>query len=51
MQIREERQNDILIFKVEGALDSKTAPLLEGKVTEAIAKGARQMILDFKDLE
>ena len=51
MQIREERQNDILIFKIEGALDSKTAPLLEGKVAEAIATGARQMILDFKDLE
>ncbi len=51
MQIREERQKEILILKIEGVLDSKTAPLFEGKIDEAIAQGARQMILDFKNLE
>ena len=50
MQITEERQNEIFIFKIAGSLDSKTAPLFEGKVAEALAKGARQMILDFKNL-
>jgi len=51
MQIQEEKQNEVHIFKLEGRLDSNTSPAFEEKVADAIAKGAKQMIIDFENLE
>lgn len=51
MQIQEEKQNEVHIFKLDGRLDSNTSPTFEEKVSDAIAKGAKQMIIDFEHLE
>ena len=51
MQIKEEKQNEVYIFKLDGRLDSNTSPTFEEKVAGAIANGAIQMIIDFEDLE
>jgi len=51
MQIREEKQNDIHIFELDGRLDSNTSPALEEQISGAIARGTRQMIIDFENLE
>jgi len=51
MQIKEEKQNEVHIFKLDGRLDSNTSPTFEEKVAGAIANGAIQMIIDFEDLE
>ncbi|MCJ7685998.1 MAG: STAS domain-containing protein [Desulfobacteraceae bacterium] len=51
MQIKEEKQNEVHIFKLEGRLDSNTSPTFEEKVAGAIAKGAIQMIIDLENLE
>ena len=51
MQIREEKQNEIHVFIIEGRLDSNTAPTFEQKVDEVIATGVKWMIIDFKNLE
>ena len=51
MQIKEEKQNEVHIFKLDGRLDSNTSPTFEEKVAGAISKGAIQMIIDFENLE
>ena len=51
MQIQEEKQNEVHIFKLDGRLDSNTSPIFEEQVAGAIAKGATQMIIDFEGLE
>jgi len=51
MQIKEEKQNEVYIFKLDGRLDSNTSPAFEEKVADAIAKGAKQMVIDFEGLE
>ena len=51
MQIHEEKQNKVHIFKLEGRLDSNTSPAFEEKVSDAISQGSKQMIIDFEKLE
>ena len=51
MQIIEEKQNEIFIFKLEGHIDSNTSPTFEEKIDEAIDSGANQLIMDFEKLE
>ena len=51
MKISEEKQNDILVFKLDGRLDSNTSPAFEEKVDDAIGNGAKLMIIDFENLE
>lgn len=51
MQIQEEKQNEIHIFKLTGRLDSNTSPTLEEKIADAIARGDNLMIIDFECLE
>ncbi|MFC1814484.1 STAS domain-containing protein [Thermodesulfobacteriota bacterium] len=51
MQIIEEKQNEIFIFKLAGRLDSNTSPGFEEKVVDAIESGFSQMIIDFEKLE
>ncbi|MEW6673653.1 MAG: STAS domain-containing protein [Thermodesulfobacteriota bacterium] len=51
MQIKEEKQNAVHIFRLDGRLDSNTSPVFEEKVSDAIAKGAKQMVIDFEKLE
>jgi anti-sigma B factor antagonist len=51
MEIIETKQNEINIFKLSGRLDSNTSPTLEKKIAEAIKSGAKNMVLDFENLD
>jgi anti-sigma B factor antagonist len=51
MEIIEQKQNDICIFKINGRLDSNTSHELEEKIFEAIKKESNQMIIDFEGLD
>lgn len=51
MQIIEEKQDDVFIFKISGRLDSNTSPVLEEKISGAIADGSHHMIIDFENLD
>jgi anti-sigma B factor antagonist len=51
MHITEEQHNQIHIVTIEGRLDSNTAPTLEESIAKAIARGEKQMIIDFVRLE
>ena len=50
MEIFEQQQNDAWIFRIDGRLDSNTAPDLETTVFRAIEQGARHMVMDFEAL-
>jgi anti-sigma B factor antagonist len=51
MEIIESKQNEINIFKLQGRLDSNTSPELEKKLAGAMESGARNMVLDFENLD
>lgn len=51
MQISEETHDDVQIYKLSGRLDSNTSPDFEKVLSEALEKGSRKMIADFKDLD
>ncbi len=51
MEIIEEMQNDINIYRLDGRLDSNTSLGFEQKIFQAISDGSKNMIVDFKDLE
>ena len=50
MEIIEQQQDDAWIFRIDGRLDSNTAPDLETTVFRAIENGARHMVIDFEAL-
>ena len=49
MTIVEERNNDVLTLKIEGRLDTTTAPALEKTINE-ILDGVTELILDMNQL-
>jgi len=51
MEIIEEKQEAISIFKLNGRLDSNTSQGFEKKIFDAISDGSRHMIIDFRDLD
>jgi anti-sigma B factor antagonist len=51
MQLTEIKQNDILVFKLDGRLDSKTSPDFEEKISKAKDEGILEMIFDFENLD
>ena len=51
MEIIEENQSGINIFKLNGRLDSNTSQGFEKKIFQAIDDGSKSMLIDFKDLE
>jgi anti-sigma B factor antagonist len=51
MEIIEEKQDAISIFKLNGRLDSNTSQGFEKKIFDAISDGSKNMIIDFKDLD
>ena len=48
MEIKEEKKNDISIFRLNGRLDSNTSPEFEGKILETIENGTNKLIIDFE---
>ncbi len=51
MEIIEEKQDMISIFKLNGRLDSNTSQGFEKKIFDAISVGSKNMIIDFNDLD
>jgi anti-sigma B factor antagonist len=51
MEIIEEIQSGINIFKLNGRLDSNTSQGFEKKIFQAIDDGSKSVIIDFKDLD
>jgi len=51
MEVNEEIQNGINIFKLNGRLDSNTSQGFEKQVFQAISDGSKSIIIDFKDLD
>lgn len=51
MEIIQENQGGINIFKLNGRLDSNTSQGFEKKIFQAIDDGSKNMVIDFKDLE
>ncbi len=51
MEITEEIQNDINIYRLKGRLDSNTSQGFEQKLFQAISEGAKNMVVDFKDID
>ena len=51
MDIIEEKQNDISIFRLNGRLDSNTSPEFEGRILETLENGSNKLIIDFEALE
>ena len=49
MTITEERNNDVVTLKIEGRLDTTTAPTLEKTINE-IVDGVKELILDMNQL-
>ncbi len=51
MDIIEEKNNDIMVFKLNGSLDSNTSPAFEEKVVASIEEGCAKIIVDFAALD
>jgi anti-sigma B factor antagonist len=51
MEIIEENQSGINIYKLSGRLDSNTSQSFEKKIFQAIDDGSKSMIIDFKNLD
>ena len=51
MEIVAEKKNDISIFKLQGRLDSNTAPEFEEKLFQDIKTGALNVVVDFENLD
>ena len=51
MEIKEEKQNAINIFKLAGRLDSNTSQDFEKSIFDAISNGSKQMIFNFKEID
>ncbi len=51
MEIIEGMQNDINIYRLIGRLDTNTSPRFEQKLFQAISEGAKNMVVDFKDID
>jgi len=51
MDIIEKTINEIIIFKLNGNLNSNTSPELEDRIFEAIKNESKNMILDFEELD
>ena len=51
MEIIEENQSGINIYRLNGRLDSNTSQGFEKKIFQAIDNGSKSMIIDFKNLD
>ena len=51
MEIIEEIQDGIKIFRLKGRLDSNTSPELEDKLFQAISGGSKKIIVDFENID
>lgn len=51
MEVFQENNNGIEIFRVKGSLDSNTSPAFENQIHAALEKGSRKLIFNLEDME
>ena len=51
MEITQAKQNDVVILKLEGRLDTLTSISLEKKLQDLIAQKEHQLVIDFSQLD
>lgn len=51
MEITEQKQEGIHIFRLSGNLDSNTSPDFEKKILEAIQDGSTRLVVDFEHVD
>ena len=51
MKITQENKNNVMIFKLQGSLDSNTAPDFEEKIIAEIENQALNVVVDFSEVE
>lgn len=51
MDIVEEKNDSVSIFRPNGRLDSNTSQGFEQKIFDAISEGVKKMVIDFKDID
>lgn len=51
LDIQEEENRDIFIFRLKGRLDATTAPQLDAKIVGAIEEGSKYFVLDFRQID
>ena len=51
VNVREDREGDILVLEPQGRIDSSTAPLLGERLTAVLAGPGTRLVLDFRSLE
>ena len=51
MEIVEEILDDIMVYRLEGRLDSNTSQGFEEKLFKAISEGRNRIIVDFENLD
>lgn len=51
MDIVEEKNDTVSIFRPNGRLDSNTSQGFEQKIFGAISEGTKKMVIDFKDID
>ena len=51
MEITQESQKDICVFKLNGRLDSNTSPDFDRLIFDSIEKGAKHVIVDCEKLD
>ncbi len=51
MDIREEKKGNIMIYALNGRLDSSTSPMVETKIIDAIEAGAHDVVLNFSSVD
>jgi anti-sigma B factor antagonist len=51
MLVKEEKKGDVVIFTIDGRLDSNTSPEVEKKILDAVHKGTHDIVLVFSNLQ
>lgn len=51
MRVKTEVTDSILTVKIEGRIDTITAPVLEGELKNSITKDIESLIFDFEEVE
>ncbi|MBN2355431.1 STAS domain-containing protein [candidate division KSB1 bacterium] len=51
MDIKEEKQSDILILNIAGRIDANTSPALEQKMAEVVDRGEKYIVIDLAEVD
>ncbi len=51
LEIKESKQNEVVVLSLKGKMDASTAGVLDGKVRPLVEGGANRVVLDLAELE